>query len=68
MYFVIIKDVFIFHFPVGALKRIFLLSSAQLGSDTANVSNQLYCLIGNFESDNMSTIVKIYFVSCFVCL
>jgi len=33
VYFVIIKDVFIFHFPVGALKQTFLLSSDQQGSD-----------------------------------
>ena len=33
VYFVIIKDVFIFYCPVGALKRMFLLSSAQQGSD-----------------------------------
>jgi len=33
VYFVIMKDVFIFHCPVGALKRVFLLSSAQQGSD-----------------------------------
>ena len=33
VYFVIIKDVFIFHCPVGALKQFFLLSSAQQGSD-----------------------------------
>jgi len=33
VYFVIIKDVFIFHYPVGALKLVFLLSSAQQGSD-----------------------------------
>ena len=32
--FIIIKDVFIFHCPVGALKRMFLLSSTQPGSDT----------------------------------
>ena len=33
LYFVIIKDVFIFHCPVGALKRVFLLSSAEQASD-----------------------------------
>jgi len=33
LYFVIIKDVFVFHCPVGALKRMFLVSSTQQGSD-----------------------------------
>ena len=33
VYFVIIEDVFIFHCPVRALKRMFLLTSAQQGSD-----------------------------------
>ena len=33
VYFVIIKDVFIFHCPVRALKRMFFISSAQQGSD-----------------------------------
>ena len=32
-YLVIIKDVFIFHCPIGALKRVFLSSSAQQRSD-----------------------------------
>ena len=34
LYFVIIKDVFIFHCPVAALKQMFLLSSAQQGLDS----------------------------------
>ena len=33
VYFVIIKDVFIFHCPVGPLKGMYLLSTAQQGSD-----------------------------------
>ena len=33
VYFVIIKDVFIYQCPVGTLKRMFLLSSIQQGSD-----------------------------------
>jgi len=33
VYFVIIKDVFIFHCPVGAFKPMFLLSFALPGSD-----------------------------------
>jgi len=33
VYFVIIKDVFLFHSLVGTLKRMVLLSSARQGSD-----------------------------------
>jgi len=41
LYFVIIKDVFIFHCPVEALKQMCLLSSTQQGSDSVFIFTTL---------------------------
>jgi len=56
VYCVIIKDVFIFHFPVGALKQMFLLSSTQQGSDPVFTFTSLLCTklltYGKFTKDH----------------
>jgi len=47
VYFIIIKDVFIFHCPVGALKQMFLLSSAQQGSDPVFIFTTLLDILND---------------------